>query len=106
MQVFFASIVLMVWLYSPCMMCNFVSFCFTLPGLGGHDRRSPRKPLDKAYMQQCSNSLIFVFVPSGLFFVKAQLLCLKMQDGKRYGSNVTVNCSNSGERSIEMMDTF
>ena len=46
------------------------SFCFMLFhffGWGGHDCRSPRKPPDEAHMQQSSNSLIFVFLPAGLF---------------------------------------
>ena len=61
-----SSIVILVWLYSQCMMCNFVSVCFIFLGLGGHDCRSPRKP-HEARMQQRSNSLIFGFVPARLF---------------------------------------
>ena len=64
---FLSSTAIMVWFYSQCMMRIFVSFCSIFLGLGGHDCRSPRKPLDEAQMQQRSNSLIFVFVPAGLF---------------------------------------
>ena len=61
------------------MICNFVSFCciFHRLGQGGHDCRSPWKPLDEAHMQQRSNSLISVFVPTGLL-VRAQ--CIMSQD--------------------------
>ena len=55
------------------------NFVFLFLGVGGHDCRFPRKPLDEAHMHQHSNRAwnLFLCLP-GIFVFRAHGLCFKM----------------------------